>query len=70
MSMKRFLATVAFAVIMAAIPVTADPNAPVGLGLSTASCAEAGCGSISKVDCICPDMQEKNRKPRCVAPGW
>jgi len=66
MSLKRFLATVAFAAIVAVVPVTADADAPAGLGLSTASCAEEGCGSISKMDCICPDMQERNRLPRCV----
>lgn len=70
MSLKRFFATMAFAVIAAAIPVAGDVDAPVGVGLSRALCAEAGCGSISKVDCICPDMQERNRKPRCVAPEW
>lgn len=68
MSFKRFLATAAFAVIVAAVPVTADADAPVGLRLSAASCTEEGCGSISKVDCICPDMQERNRLPRCVEP--
>ncbi|MXX78636.1 MAG: hypothetical protein F4Z33_06665 [Gemmatimonadales bacterium] len=68
MSFKRFLAAAAFAVILAVVPVTADADAPAGLGLSSASCTEEGCGSISKVDCICPDMQERNRKPRCVEP--
>lgn len=68
--MKRFLATVAFAAIVAVVPVTADADARAGLRLSAASCAQEGCGNISKVDCICPDMQERNRKPRCVAPAW
>ena len=70
MSFKRFFTTIAFALIAAAIPVAGGVNNPVGLQLSTASCTEEGCGGLSKVDCICPDMQEKNRKPRCVEPGW
>ncbi len=68
MSLKRFLATAAFAAIVAVVPVTADADAPARLGLSAASCTQEGCGSISKMDCICPDMQERNRKPRCVEP--
>ena len=68
MSFKRFFAAAAFAVIVAAVPVTADANAPVGLGLSAASCTEEGCGSVSKMDCICPDIQMRNRLPRCVEP--
>lgn len=68
MSLRRFVAAAAVAVIMAAVPVTTDADAPVGLRLSAASCAEEGCGGLSKMDCICPDMQMNNRKPRCVEP--
>lgn len=68
MSLKRFLATAAFATIVAIVPVTADADATARLGLSAASCTQEGCGSISKMDCICPDMQERNRLPRCVEP--
>lgn len=70
MTLKRFVMIVALALIAATVPVAGKGDGTVGLRLSTASCAEADCGSISKMDCICPDMQEKNRKPRCVAPGW
>ena len=69
MSLKRFLATAAFAVLVAAVPVTADKDGPIGLGLAAASCTEEGCGSISKVDCICPDIQMRNRLPRCIDPA-
>ncbi len=69
MSLRRFLAAVAFAVVVATVPITANPDAPVGLALSVASCAEEGCGSVAKVDCICPDVQMRNRLPRCIDPA-
>ncbi len=69
MSMKRFVTIIALALIAAAVPVAGTSDSPVGLQLSTASCAEEGCGGLSKIDCICPDMQMENRRPRCIAPG-
>ncbi|MCZ0936408.1 hypothetical protein [Candidatus Palauibacter polyketidifaciens] len=68
MTLKRFAMIIAVALIAAAVPVAGKADGSAGLRLSTASCAEADCGSISKVDCICPDMQMNNRKPRCVEP--
>lgn len=70
MKPKRFFAAVALALTAALLPVDGRAGSPVGLGVSTAVCAEAGCGGPSKMDCICPDMMERNRRPRCVAPGW
>ena len=68
MTPKRFLTIAALALIAATVPVAGKADGSAGLRLSTASCTEADCGSISKVDCICPDMQERNRLPRCVEP--
>ncbi|WP_420632545.1 hypothetical protein [Candidatus Palauibacter sp.] len=68
--MKRFFTIIALALIAATVPVVGDAGTPVRLALSTASCTEGDCGGLSKMDCICPDMQEKNRKPRCIEPGW
>lgn len=68
MTLKRFAMIVVFALIGATVPVAGKADGSAGLRLSTASCTEADCGSISKVDCICPDMQMNNRKPRCVEP--
>lgn len=68
MTLKRFVMIVAVALIAATVPVAGKADGSAGLRLSTASCTEADCGSISKMDCICPDRQEKNRLPRCVEP--
>lgn len=68
MTLKRFVMIVALALVAATVPVAGKADGSAGLRLSTASCTEADCGSISKVDCICPDMQERNRLPRCVEP--
>jgi hypothetical protein len=70
MSLRRLLSTIAFALIAATVPVAGTRENPAGLELATASCAEGDCGSLSKMDCLCPDMQMYNRKPRCVEPGW
>ena len=69
MSLRHFLTTIALALIASTVPVAGGADSPVGLAWSTASCLEEGCGGPSKMDCICPDMQENNRRPRCVAPG-
>ena len=65
---KRLLAATGIAFVAAIIPVTTDANATLRMELSTAACAEAGCGSLSLIDCFCPDMQFPNRKPRCDDP--
>jgi len=68
MTLKRFVMILAFALFAAMVPVASKADGSAGLRLSTASCTEADCGSISKVDCICPDVQMRNRLPRCVEP--
>jgi hypothetical protein len=68
MTPRRLLVAAAFALIAAAIPVTTEADAAFRVGLSTASCAEASCGSLSLADCFCPDMQFPNRRPRCDDP--
>ena len=69
MNPKRLFTIAAFALIVAAAPIKSGEKNPLAIRLSTASCADSGCGIFSKMDCICPDMQEKNRKPRCIDPG-
>ena len=53
------------AVASAVIPVQTEADAPLGVGWSTAACAEAGCGSLSLADCFCPDMEYPNLRPQC-----
>lgn len=68
--MKRLFTIVVLSLIAATVPIVGDAEGGVRIALSTASCAQGDCGGLSKLDCICPDMQEQNRKPRCVEPGW
>ena len=68
MTAKRLLAATVIGLAAAIIPVTTDANATLRVELSTAACSEAGCGSLSLIDCFCPDMQFPNRKPRCDDP--
>lgn len=65
MRMKRFALAGTLAVLTTVVPISRRAEAPIGIGLSTASCAEGGCGQVSKWDCMCPDYQEKYREPRC-----
>lgn len=69
MTPKRFLTIAALALITATVPIEGGAANPSGLRLSTASCMEADCGSVAKVDCICPDIQMRNRLPRCIDPA-
>lgn len=68
MKIKRFFVAAALAAIVAMVPVSEDADAALGLGLSTAACAEGSCGGVSTIDCICPDLQVPNRWPRCDDP--
>jgi hypothetical protein len=68
MTRQRLLTATLIAFAAAAIPVTTDADAAVGVKLSTAACAEAGCGSLSLIDCFCPDMQFPNLRPQCDDP--
>lgn len=68
MTRKRLLTATVIALAAAIIPVTTDANATLRLELSTAACAEAGCGSLSLIDCFCPDMQFPNLRPQCDDP--
>ena len=68
MTRRRLLATALIAIVAAAIPVTTETDAAFGLELSTAECAEGGCGSLSLIDCFCPDMQFPNLRPQCDDP--
>jgi len=68
MTRKRLLVAAVIALVAAIIPVRTDANATLGVELSTAACAEAGCGSLSLIDCFCPDMQFPNLRPRCDDP--
>ena len=69
MNPKRLFTVAAFALIVAAAPIKGGEKNPLAIRLSTASCMDSDCGNSSKLDCICPDRQEKNRWPRCVDPG-
>lgn len=54
------------ALIVATIPVTRDTEAALGVGLSTASCAEDDCGYWNPfIDCFCPDLMIPNHVPHC-----
>ena len=68
MTRRHLLTAALIAIAAAAIPVTSDADAVFGVELSTAECAEAGCGSLSLVDCFCPDMQFPNLRPQCDDP--
>jgi len=68
MTRRRLLATALIAIVAAAIPVTTKADAAFGVELSTAACAEGGCGSLSLIDCFCPDMQFPNLRPQCDDP--
>ena len=70
MTRKRLPVAAVIALVAAIIPVTTDANATHRIELSTAACAEAGCGSLSLIDCFCPDMQFPNRKPWCDDPPF
>ncbi len=65
MTCKRLLTAAVIALVTAIIPVTNETSAAFGVELSTAACAEAGCGYVTWVDCICPDIQMPNRSPQC-----
>ena len=62
----RFVVTAAFAITLAALPIRGDARSSVRLGVATTSCEQGPCGDASKMDCICPDQQERNRRPECV----
>ena len=68
MRIRRLLTVAALAAVVAALPVSSDPGASTGLKLSTASCSEGSCGLISRMDCICPDLQMPNTVPLCDEP--
>lgn len=68
MTRKRLLTATMIALAAAIIPVTTNANATLRMELSTAACAEAGCGPLSLIDCFCPDMQFPNLRPQCDDP--
>lgn len=65
MRTRRVLITTLLAVVAAAVPITVDTRSTAALALSVASCDEDMCGGWSTMDCICPDQQDENRRPRC-----
>lgn len=68
MTRKRLVTAGAIALAAAMIPVTTDADAAFRMELSMAACAEADCGSLSLLDCFCPDMQIPNLRPQCDEP--
>lgn len=68
MTRRNLLTAAVIALAATAIPVTTDADAALGVGLSTAECAESSCGFLSLIDCFCPDMQFPNLKPQCDDP--
>ncbi|WP_419940993.1 hypothetical protein [Candidatus Palauibacter sp.] len=66
MTRTRLLAATVIALAFAITPITRDAEAAFGLELSTASCAEGGCGYWNPfIDCFCIDLQIPNYMPRC-----
>lgn len=65
MTRKRLLTASVTALVAAIVPITNETGSALGVELSTAACAEAGCGYVTWVDCICPDIQMPNRMPQC-----
>ena len=65
MTRRRLLPTALVAIVLVVIPVKTEADAAFGVTLSTASCAEGGCGPLSLADCFCPDMQFPNLRPQC-----
>ena len=66
---RRLLPAAMIALAATILPVRTDADAALGVELSTAACAEAGCGSLSLFDCFCPDMQFPNLRPQCDDPS-
>ena len=64
MSRRHLLRAALIAIAVAAVPLRVGAGADL-VELSTAACAEAGCGGLSVVDCFCPDIQMPNHRPRC-----
>ncbi len=69
MPKRHLLAATVIALAAATIPVTRDADAALGVGLSTASCAEGDCGSWNPyIDCFCIDLFIPDHWPRCDDP--
>ena len=67
MTRRRLLVAIVTALALSIMPVTRDAKAPLGVGLSTAACAEGGCGYWNPmIDCFCPDLQIPQYWPRCA----
>ncbi len=66
MRMRRVFVMTVLAIVGAALPVSIDAPGANRLGLATASCQESDCGRDAKMDCVCPDEEAYNRKPRCA----
>ncbi|WP_420439308.1 hypothetical protein [Candidatus Palauibacter sp.] len=67
MTRRSLLTATMIALAMTIIPVARDAEATLGVGLSTAACAEGGCGYWNPLmDCLCPDLQIPNYTPRCA----
>ena len=66
MSRRHVLVATMIALIVAIIPVTRDAEATLGVGLSTAACAEDDCGYWNPfIDCLCPDLMIPQHVPLC-----
>ena len=66
MTRRRLLAATVIALAFAILPIKHDADAAVGLDVSTAECAEDGCGNFNPMmDCFCPDIWIPNYWPRC-----